>query len=241
MPPRPQIVVDRPGFVSAGSQQSVPSVPSLYVTPSNTSHKTPHRSIDRSASLVNIQGSNHRHYLSVPSVSDQISPTKVLGPTISKIGRKRSASVCLQVRSKFEELESLVADNVDKRLESIETENMNLMKELNFRTQDLELLNRHLEENLDNLTGFLNVLGAKEQEIDQLCTSDIFSNLNDLNSRLDVVKRELEVSKAKLDIFDADLRVVEGQKKSEIIARGVQHNMLLLALLSVVVLIISIY
>ncbi|KAG7879600.1 hypothetical protein KL938_003653 [Ogataea parapolymorpha] len=93
MPPRPQIVVDRPDFVSAGSQQSVPSVPSLYVTPSNTSHNTPHRSIDRSASLVNIQGPDHRHYLSVPSVSDQISPTKVLGPTISKIGRKRRASV----------------------------------------------------------------------------------------------------------------------------------------------------
>ncbi|KAG7711495.1 hypothetical protein KL949_000627 [Ogataea haglerorum] len=78
MLPRPQIVVDSPGFVSAGSQQSAPSVPSLYVTPSDTGNNTPQRSSDGSASLVNIQGSDHRHYLSVPSVSEQISPTKVL-------------------------------------------------------------------------------------------------------------------------------------------------------------------
>ncbi|KAH3660221.1 hypothetical protein OGAPHI_007426 [Ogataea philodendri] len=237
MPPRPHIVVDRPEFDSSGSQLSVPS---FYVSPPSTGYNTPQRSSDRSASLVNVLGSDQRQYLPVPASGDQVSPVRSADSHL-RTPRRRQRAACWQLHAKFDELASLLAENLDKRLDSMEAENGKLLEELEYRASELDQLNTELNENLDSLNGYLRVLGAKEEEIGQLYSSDVFNNLNDLDSRLNVVKQNLDLNKSKLDTFDSNLRTIEEFKKYEIISKGVQNNMLLLLFCSLVLLVIRFY
>lgn len=134
--------------------------------------------------------------------------------------RKHQKSVVSsKILEQFEDLDKTISRDIPKQLESIDSENLRLLTELNEKYSYLEGLNDRLAENVESVGSMLTELDATKEDVQQIDSTGLFNNLDDLNVRLDSVRTSLKDNKDKLTEFDSSLAVLEGAKRKSLVVQ----------------------
>ncbi|ODV83780.1 hypothetical protein CANARDRAFT_24758 [[Candida] arabinofermentans NRRL YB-2248] len=143
----------------------------------------------------------------------------------------------MQVKMKFTELNNNLIENLEKRLNMVNLENIKLADELNLKFDEASEMNKELLSMLENLNNCLSELGNKEGEVNNLTSNDLFENLNGLVNRLGLAKKNLTLNNEKLDQFDKDLTLMEETRKRKLINKKYRQNLIFILVGAISVLI----
>ena len=175
---------------------------------SNISHESGHSQ--------NVSGLNSSHLSSYASAD------------LPSSGSSRNF-IAPEIRKKFEDLNDMINANLAKCINSVDEDNTKLFEDVHSKYEKLDELNRQLETTIKDIQTYSgDVDSIKENDLRKLKSSDLFTNLNDLNARLTVVKSSLKKDEETLTSFGKEILALEQVKKRNVFTQKTRGNIILI-------------
>lgn len=134
-----------------------------------------------------------------------------------------------EIRKKFEDLNDMINANLAKCINSVDEDNTKLFEDVHSKYEKLDELNRQLEATIKDIQTYSgDVDSIKENDLRKLKSSDLFTNLNDLNARLTVVKSSLKKDEETLTSFGKEILALEQVKKRNVFTQKTRGNIILI-------------
>lgn len=136
-----------------------------------------------------------------------------------------------KIKKRFDAMQTMIDNELSRQLNRIDTENSKLVNELDSKYRELCNMTDHLQRNVKGLKDYSNQLtNIKVEKVHQLNTSDLFTNLSDLESRLDAIKKTIVVDKDRLSRYTHSIDELEEVKRRNLVAQKTRGNIVLVIL-----------
>jgi len=134
-----------------------------------------------------------------------------------------------EIRKKFDDLNTMITTSIAKCITDVNDDNSKLLEEVRTKYEKLNGLNKQLESTIKDIHTYSDdVYSIKGNDLMKLKSSDLFTNLNDLNARLTVVKSNLKKDEETLNFFSKELLALEEVKKRNALTQKTRGNIILI-------------